>query len=212
MGCGGATAAPSRDLMDPGLAHGSSGGGAGRESRAPSRAAAPTARFGPPRWLGAGGEGVAAVGSGRWPGPTHPHPPRCRPPAARPMRAHPVRLLAAVIPLLPTGSLAPDPPLACHRPPPRWPCQAAARRRGSVWWPVAPPHPPLCRPPAARPIRAQPIRLRAPAVPLLPAGSLPPPGARRPSHCRRTLRRCLRPAGRLFTPAGTLMPAGSLFP
>ena len=130
--------------------------------------------------------------------PPHPCPPR---PAA--CRCHPAAAHWLPRPRSAAGLSSPPAPLA------------VSGRRSPAWLRLVacrPPHPPLCRPPAARPIHVHPIRLRAPAVPLLPAGSLPPPGARRPSHCRRTLRRCLRPAGRLFTPAGTLMLAGSLFP
>ena len=130
--------------------------------------------------------------------PPHPCPPR---PAA--CRCHTADAHWLPRPRSAAGLSSPPAPLA------------VSGRRSPAWLRLVacrPPHPPLCRPPAARPIHVHPIRLRAPAVPLLPAGSLPPPGARRPSHCRRTLRRCLRPAGRLFTPAGTLMLAGSLFP
>ena len=140
------------------------------------------------------GRGCGWIWSVAW--PQSPPPTPCRPAAVRPTRAHLVRLLAAVIPLLPTGSLAPDPPLACHRPPPRWPCQAAARRRGSVWWPVAPP----TRPCVAPQLPAQSTSTPSGCVPL-PSRCCPPAPcpllepAAPPTAAGRCAGACAPPAG-----------------
>ena len=149
--------------------------------------------------LRAGGRGC-----GWWPVSPPPAPvssPRCSP---RPRPPRP-----AACPCRPAAARRhprPRSPAGCHRPPRRWPCQAATRRRGCGWWPVSAPRAPVPFPPASRPICAHPVRLLAVAVRLLPAGPLPPPS----SDCRRALRTCLRPpAGCSPLPSRCCPPAPS---
>ena len=139
--------------------------------------------------------------------PTHPVssrrcPPHPRPPRPAACRCHPAAAHRLPRPRSAAGLSSPPAPLAVSgRRSPAWLRSVACR----------PPHPPLCRPPAARPIRAHPIRLRAPAVPLLPAGSLPallePAGP--PTAARRCAGACPPPAGCSSLPARCCPPAPS---
>ena len=112
-------------------------------------------------------------GCGWWP-VSPPHRPCVVPPLPAPSAPTPSGCLP-----LPSRCCPPAPsprsPAGCHRPPRRWPCQAATRRRGCGWWPVPPPTrpcvvPPRC-PPHLRPTRPAACR-RRPAAARRPPPSL----------------------------------------
>ena len=141
--------------------------------------------------------------------PTHPVssrrcPPHPRPPRPAACRCHPAAAHWLPRPRSAAGLSSPPAPLAVSgRRSPAWLRLVAPRAP-----PRAPVSPPCC-PPHPRPPHPTACPCRPAAARRLPVR---PPGTRRPSHCRQTLRRCLRPAGWLLFPAGPLLPAGSLFP